>query len=224
MLLVSRDQNGQTWKHASKIRFIACQQAVETFREGSDEDVGHRAFCDAAETPRLDITVPACMGSQSLGTVPRLRPRNLKVVKKEFLPGDITVEHGSQLSIGDWRNPQAHPVFGHPKAQPSRTRTEDRHPRMSMSRQLSTTQGMSIRVSLAKFLHPVCRGAWCPAFAQGEPNHRVRTERVLLGRVRWGDLLAVEPGKQLTRQAARPGELHVGRPAQSYSWRETNLS
>ena len=68
---------------------------------------------------------------------------------------------------------------------------------MSMSRQVSATQGMSIRVSLAKLLHPVCRGAWCAAFAQGEPNHRVRTERVLLGRVRWGGLLAVEPGKQL---------------------------
>ena len=68
---------------------------------------------------------------------------------------------------------------------------------MSMSSQVSMTQGISVSVSFAQFLHPVRRGAWGTPTAQSKTDHRPRSERMLLGRGGFGSLLAVEPSQQL---------------------------
>jgi hypothetical protein len=82
------------------------------------------------------------------------------------------------------------------------------------------TQGLSLRVSLAQFLHPVCGGAWGASTTQSKTDHRPRSERTLLGRGSFGSLLAVVPGQQLGSKLlveardALDGELnraHAGR-------------
>jgi len=99
---LSRNQDAKTWKHTPEIRFISGQQAIEPFCKTSNENVGHRTFGDAEQPLRLHIAMPASVCCQCLGSGPSLRPGDLQVVEKEFLPGHIASEHRSKFDVGGW--------------------------------------------------------------------------------------------------------------------------
>ena len=96
-----RHQDWQRLKHTAEVALVACEQTIETLGEGSDEDVSHRAFGDALEAAALDITMPGGMGCECFCSCPRLGPRDLQMVEKEFLTGGIAIKDRSQFGVGD---------------------------------------------------------------------------------------------------------------------------
>lgn len=118
------------------------------------------------------------------------------MVEKEFLPGGIAIKDGSQFRLGDGRDHQPVGPFGIDKRR--RRSSKLRISIRDVDEQAGAmTQGLSLRVSLAQFLHPVCGGAWGASTTQSKTDHRPRSERTLLGRGGFGRLLAIEPGQRL---------------------------
>lgn len=58
------------------------------------------------------------------------------------------------------------------------------------------TQGISVRVPLPQFVHPVGCGPWSTSTLHGKADHRVGTPRPLFSWGRHASLLNVEPDQQ----------------------------
>ena len=72
---------------------------------------------------------------------------------------------------------------------------------MSMSKQVSMTQGILVLVSLAQLLHPVLRGAWRAATLYRKTNHCPRSEWLIRRRIGFGSLLTFLSLEETNKEA-----------------------
>jgi len=89
-----------------------------------------------------------------------------------------------------------------------------------MSRQVSTTQGMSVSVPFAQFLHPLGRVAWCATTLQCKTDHRPRSKWVFGEWHPLSRLLTVQPRQQPgSKPLIETGNALDGKINRAHGWK-----